>query len=140
MNSRKTSIQDCRIIELNRRATEVGDLVIGQEDSIGFVPKRVYYLYDVPADAERGGHAHIELEQIIVAVSGSFDLELFDGFATRKITMNQPWIGLKLPPGLWRELKSFSGGAVCLVLASAEYDEEDYLRSFDKFSSWKQLT
>lgn len=138
MRSQETTVEDCQVIELDRRVTDVGDLVIGLEITIGFVPRRVYYLYDVPANAERGGHAHKELEQVIVAVSGAFEVLLSDGRNERIVQLNQPNVGLKLPPGLWRELRGFSGGAICLVLASHEYDESDYLRHLNDFEDWKK--
>lgn len=137
MKSKDTQVGNCRVIDIETKATDVGDLVVGHVASIGFVPKRVYYLYDIPANSERGGHAHKNLEQIIVAVAGSFDVEIYDGNTYRTITLNQPRRGLKLPPGLWRELKNFSGGAICLVLASHEYDESDYIRQQRSFIDWK---
>ena len=137
-SAEKTKVIDARLFSLARYDTQVGTLVDyqgNQEEQ--FVPSRAYYLYDIPAEAERGGHAHKQLEQIIVALSGSFDVVLNDGQCQSIVTLNQPTIGLRLPPGLWRELKEFSGGAICLVLASEVYDEDDYIRDYEHFKSWK---
>ena len=105
--------------------------------NIPFEIKRVYYLYDVPNRADRGGHAHKELHQLVVALSGSFDIELFDGYETVKYTLNQPDQGLIIVPGIWRNLNNFSGGGICLVLASREYDEEDYIRNLVDYQNSK---
>ena len=94
---------------------------------------RVYYLYDTPSGAERGGHAHYDLEQLIIAVSGSFDVIIDDGFNSERVTLLRPDEGLLISSMIWRELKNFSGGAVCLVLASNLYSESDYIRSYDEF-------
>ena len=139
MTGESSTVSDAKLISLESHCTEVGDLVVGSQGTgIGFVPKRVYYLYDIPAASERGGHAHKELQQVIVALSGSFEVELNDGWSQSTVTLNQPTKGLSLPPGLWRELKEFSGGAICLVLASSEYDEDDYIRDEEEFLNWKQ--
>jgi len=139
MTGKSSTVSDAQLISLECHSTEVGDLVVGaQGTGIGFVPKRVYYLYDIPAASERGGHAHKELQQVIVALSGSFEIVLNDGWSQSTVTLNQPTKGLSLPPGLWRELKEFSGGAICLVLASSEYDEGDYIRDEEEFLNWKQ--
>lgn len=138
MIGESSTVSDAKLISLECHSTEVGDLVVGSQGTgIGFVPKRVYYLYDIPAASERGGHAHKELQQVIVALSGAFDVVLFDGKHERVIRLNHPNDGLKLPPGLWRELKGFSGGAICLVLASSPYYEEDYIRRIKDFKNWK---
>ena len=102
-----------------------------------FAVKRCYYLYDVPGGEERGGHAHKELQQLIVAASGSFDVILDDGNIKRTISLNRPYYGLLVVPGIWRELNNFSSGSVCLVLASEVYKQEDYIRSYDEFLEWK---
>lgn len=139
MNSgQKTKVDDALIVSLDNHLTEVGSLVVyqGGEEHL-FMPLRTYFLYDVPARAERGGHAHKELRQMLVALSGSFEVILDDGYNQAVVQLNQPTQGLSLPPGLWRELRNFSGGSICLVLASEEYDEDDYIRSYDEFKSWK---
>ena len=140
-NARKSKVSDAQIVSLIKHSTAVGDLVVFQgEEANQFTPSRAYFLYDIPAKAERGGHAHKELEQTIIALSGAFDVVLDDGQTQSITTLNQPTVGLTLPPGLWRELKGFSGGAICLVLASLPYDEEDYIRDFDDFRAWKDQT
>ena len=137
-SAEKTKVGDAQLFSFARHDTEVGSLVVYQGDQEEqFVPSRAYFLYDIPSEAERGGHAHKQLEQIIVALSGSFDIVLNDGQSESIVTLNQPTIGLRLPPGLWRELKGFSGGAICLVLASEAYDEDDYIRSYKDFKLWK---
>ena len=131
---RKTSVYDCSVIEIDKHHHEKGNLsVIENGKTIPFGVKRVYYLYDVPGGESRGGHAHKELQQLIVAVSGSFDVKLDDGKQKRTYTINRPYQGLLIVPGIWRELDNFSSGSVCLVLASTEYSAEDYIREYDKF-------
>jgi hypothetical protein len=100
---------------------------------VPFDVERVYYLYDVPGGAERGGHAHRELQQAIIAVSGSFDVILDDGFDRKKFRLSRSYRALYVAPMVWRELKNFSSGSICLVLASAPFDESDYIRDFDDF-------
>lgn len=104
---------------------------------IPFDIKRIYYLYDVPNAADRGAHGHISLHQLIIAASGSFTINLFDGIDSQTYVLNQPNQGLLIVPGIWRELKGFSGGAICLVLASEQYDELDYIRDINTFLEWK---
>ncbi|MBX3482847.1 FdtA/QdtA family cupin domain-containing protein [Phenylobacterium sp.] len=98
-----------------------------------FEVKRVYYLYDVPSQSTRAGHAHLALHQLLIAVSGSFDVSLHDGSRAERVTLNRPNRGLHVGPMMWRDIDNFSSGAVCLVLASAHYDEADYIREFDRF-------
>ena len=137
---RKTTVYDCSIIEIDKHHHEKGNLsVIENGKTIPFSVKRVYYLYDVPGGESRGGHAHKELKQFIVAVSGSFDVKLDDGFQKRTKTINRPYEGLLVVPGIWRELDNFSSGSVCLVLASTEYSAEDYIREYDKFIEYKNI-
>jgi hypothetical protein len=104
---------------------------------VPFEIKRVYYLYDVPNGEERGGHAHLELQQLIVAASGSFDLVLDDGVDKRVINLNRPFLGVLMPSGIWRELTNFSAGSICLVMASHNYDEGDYIRDYSDYLSYK---
>lgn len=114
-----------------------GNLSVIEKDIIPFDIKRVYYLYDVPSDSTRGGHAHIELQQFLIALSGSFDVVLDDGKSRRVITLNRPFKGLLIPNGIWRELENFSAGAVCLSLVSDVYKEEDYIREYEAFKLFK---
>lgn len=133
-----TSINDVQLIDLRRIKTGVGNLVVYPDDATSdFAVKRIYYLYDIPAGSERGGHAHYELEQIIVAVAGAFEITLDDGREQATYLLHQPHLGLRLPPGLWRTLQNFSGGAVCLVIASERYNEADYIRDYATFKTWK---
>ncbi|MEO8933951.1 MAG: FdtA/QdtA family cupin domain-containing protein [Xanthomarina sp.] len=115
-----------------------GNLAVIENETIPFNFKRVYYLYDVPSDAYRGGHAHIEQQEFLIALSGSFDVILDDGKDRVKVTLNKPDKGLLIPTGIWRELENFSSGSVCLVLASEVYDESDYVRDYDEFVLMKR--
>ena len=110
-----------------------GNLSVIEKDIIPFDIKRVYYLYDIPSDSTRGGHAHVELQQFLIALSGSFDVVLDDGTSRKVITLNRPYKGLLIPNGIWRELENFSAGAVCLSLVSDVYKEEDYIRNYKDF-------
>jgi len=128
------SLNDCRIIELPKIADPRGNLTFIEGDHhVPFDIRRVYYLYDVPGGAERGGHAHKELSQLIVAMSGSFDVLLDDGREKRRFHLNRSYYGLYVCPMIWRELDNFSSGSVCMVLASNRYDEADYYRNYDQF-------
>ena len=114
-----------------------GNLSVVEGDCIPFEIKRVYYLYDVPAGAERGGHAHKNLKQYLIALSGSFDVVLNDGTEQQTVCLNKPFEGLLIHEGIWRELNNFSSGSVCLVIASAVFDEDDYIRDFESFLALK---
>lgn len=134
----KNSVYDCSIIQLNRNTSEKGNLtVVNNSIEIPFDVKRCYYLYDVPGGEARGGHAHKNLYQLIIAASGSFDAKLNDGLVSRTVTLNRPYQGLLVVPGIWRDFYNFSFGSVCLVLASSEYSELDYIRDYDEFIEWK---
>lgn len=125
----------CRIIDLPRIENVLGTLsVVEGGTHIPFEIARIYYLYDVPGGAQRGGHAHKCLQQLMIAMSGSFDVVLDDGVSRRRCHMNRSYYGLYVSNMIWRELDNFSSGAVCLVLASAHYDESDYYRNYDEFS------
>lgn len=134
----KTNIEDVSILEIPRVHDERGLLAVIEGATIPFKIKRVYYLYDVPSDAFRGGHAHKNLQQLIIPLSGSFDVHIKDGEQTKTINLNKPHKGLLIVPGIWREIDNFSSGCVCLVLASAEYDEADYIRDFKEFLIFKK--
>ena len=114
-----------------------GNLAVIEKESIPFEIKRVYYLYDVPTGAYRGAHAHKAQSEFLIALSGSFEVVLDDGFETRRIMLNKPDQGLFIPTMMWRELDNFSSGSVCLVLASDTFDESDYIRDYDTFKLFK---
>lgn len=124
------------IIEIPKIKDVRGNLAVVEKNTIPFEIKRVYYLYDVPSDAYRGGHAHKKLKQFLIALSGSFEVVLDDGKERTRIMLNKPDKGLLIPTGVWRELENFSSGAVCLVLASEEFEEEDYIRDYQEFISY----
>lgn len=135
---RTSRVEDCELIELGKNHHANGNLtVVENEMQVPFDIKRVYYLYDVPGGEERGGHSHKALKQFIVAISGAFDVVIDDGINQRTITLNRPYQGLLIVPGIWRVINNFSSGAVCLALASEHYDEADYVRDYQEF---KQLT
>lgn len=139
MNSRTTLVEDCKLFKLPKIRNRSGNITpIQNLIDIPFEVKRIYYLYDVPSGATRGGHAHKDLQQLIVAGSGSFDVNLSDGKQEKKVTLNTPDVGLLMPKGIWRDLSNFSSGSICLVLASHLYSEEDYIRSFDDFLNYKK--
>ena len=130
----KVKLKECRIIDLPKISDPRGNLTfIEGERHIPFDIQRVYYLYDVPGGAERGGHAHKGLHQLIIAMSGSFDVVLDDGYQKKRFHLNRSYYGLYLCPMIWRELDNFSSGSVCLVLASNLYDEDDYYRNYQQF-------
>lgn len=134
------SLEDCKIIELPKISDPRGNLTfIEGGEHIPFDISRVYYLYDVPGGAERGGHAHKGLSQLIIAMSGSFDVVLDDGKNKKRIHLNRSYQGLYVCPMIWRELDNFSSGSVCMVLASNKYDEDDYYRNYDKFLTGQGL-
>ena|SRR5680860_737980 len=126
MNLNNKTVFDCSVIDISKVHNEAGNItVVENEINIPFNVKRVYYLYDIPGGEARGGHAHYELEQYVIAASGSFDVILDDGKNRKIVTLNRPNLALHIVPGLWRELDNFSSGSICLVLASHIYDEKD---------------
>lgn len=134
----KTTVYDCSMIELDKHHHVKGNItVVENGKTVPFDVKRSYYLYDIPGGESRGGHAHKDLRQLIVAASGCFDVILDDGYVKRTFTLNRPYQGLLVVPGIWRELDDFSSGSVCLVLASMGYDEADYIRDYDVFLKYK---
>ena len=137
---RRNTVFDCSLIELDKHHAEQGNIsIVENSKDIPFDVKRIYYLYDVPGGESRGGHAHKELRQLILAVGGSFDIILDDGEVKRSVTLNKPYIGLLVVPGIWREIVNFSSGATCLVLASHKYDEKDYIRDYNDFINYKKV-
>lgn len=136
---KSSSVYDCTIIELDKHHHEKGNITVVENCvTVPFEVKRSYYLYDVPGGESRGGHAHRELSQLIVAASGSFSVTLDDGKVKRTFLLNRPYQGLYILPGLWRTLDDFSSGSVCLVLASHGYDEKDYIRDYSEFIDYKR--
>ena len=126
----------CKILDLPKVTDVRGNLTFVQPNElIDFHIQRVYYLYDVPAGAERGGHAHKLLSQLLIPVSGSFDVNLYDGKQRQTFTLNKPYQGLFICPMIWRDICNFSSGSVCLVLASRLYEENDYIRSISEFEA-----
>lgn len=134
---KEASVEDIKIIDIPKIEDRRGNLSVIENNVIPFNIKRVYYLYDVPSDAYRGGHAHKNLQQFLIALSGSFDVHLKDGKTEKTITLNKPNKGLLIVPGIWREIDNFSSGSVCLVLASKEFDETDYIRDYKSFELFK---
>jgi dTDP-4-dehydrorhamnose 3,5-epimerase-like enzyme len=115
-----------------------GNLAFIQNDILPFEFKRIYYLFDIPSNAFRGGHSHINQNEVLIALSGSFEVTVNDGFEKKSFLLNKPNVGLYISTGIWRELENFSSGAVCLVLASDVFDEADYIRDFDEFLKSKE--
>jgi len=136
---KKSSVYDCVILPLSKIHNRAGNItVVEGNKNVPFDVQRLYYLYDIPGGEDRGGHAHKELHQLIVAASGSFDVMLDDGINKKVVTLNRPDYGLFVIPGIWRELMEFSSGAICLVLASDIYREEDYLRAYLEYINFKR--
>ena len=133
----KFSVYDCTMIELDKHHSDrKGNISVVQNgDTVPFDVKRVYYLYDVPGGESRGAHAHKECWQMIIAASGALEVYLNDGKDEKVVTLNRPYQGLLVPPGIWAHERAFTTGALCLVLASHDYDEDDYIRDFDRYRS-----
>lgn len=135
------TVFDCSIIHFPKIQNRAGNITPIQNNiETPFAIKRVYYLYDVPSGESRGAHAHKELEQLIIAASGSFDVTIDDGKNKKTVNLNRPNFGLHLKPGMWRELSNFSSGSICLVLASLLYAESDYIRGYDDFLDFKKVS
>lgn len=134
---RKLTVYDCSVIELPRYHFEAGNLsVVENMKNLPFEIKRVFYIYDIPGGEDRGAHAHKECHQLLIAASGSFEIEMDDGINKRTVSLNRPYFGLHIPPGIWAAEKSFSSGAIALVLTSHLYDEEDYIREYEIFKEY----
>ena len=132
------TIEQCRVMDIPKISDPRGNLAVIEGNTLPFEIKRVYYLFDVPSDAYRGGHAHKDQLECLIAVSGSFEVVLDDGTSKKRIMLNKPNKGLLIPTGIWRELENFSSGAVCVVLASDRFLETDYLRDYDEFLAFKR--
>jgi hypothetical protein len=130
----RPTVFDCSLIELPKIQNRAGNITpIHSQVDMPFDIKRVFYLYDIPGGESRGAHAHKECHQFLIAASGSFDVMLDDGHNKRIVTLNRPFYGLHIPPGIWASEGNFSSGAICLVLASHLYQEEDYIRGYQEF-------
>lgn len=135
---KKMTVFDCSIIELPRHINRAGNISIAENNiNLPFEVKRIFYIYDIPGGEERGAHAHKQCHQFLVAASGSFQIEMDDGINKRTVTLDRPYYGLHLPPGVWAAEKGFSSGAVCLVLTSEVYKEEDYIREYQRYKQYK---
>lgn len=135
----KNSIYDCVVLPLTKIHNRAGNItIIESQKHINFDVKRIYYLYDIPSGENRGGHAHKELYQLVIAASGSFTIVLDDGVNKKIVTLNRPDYGLIIVPGIWRDLLDFSSGAICLVLASHKFSESDYIRNHREFIDYKK--
>jgi hypothetical protein len=138
MNKTNYSVFDCNIIHFPKIYNRAGNITAIQNGiEVPFNVQRVYYLYDVPGGESRGAHAHYDLEQVIIAASGSFDVTLDDGRNKKTVQLNRPYYGLHLKSGMWRDLSNFSSGAICLVIASDIYKESDYIRDYQAFIDFK---
>lgn len=136
--SKQTTVHDCKVIDIRRYTDTRGYLSVVENGlDIPFEIKRVYYLYMVP-EVARGAHAHKELQQLLIATSGSVEVIMDDGKEKKSFMLDKPWKGLLIPAGLWRDLENFSGGAVLLCLASEKYDPEDYIRDYNEFLNYKK--
>jgi hypothetical protein len=133
------TVYDCSIIEMPRIENEAGNITpIQGIENLPFEVKRVFYLYDIPGGEARGAHAHKKCHQFLIAASGSFEIALDDGKNKRTITLNRPYYGLHIPPGIWAAEQGFSSGSICLALTSHKYDEADYIRGYDEFLEYKK--
>lgn len=133
-----TTIRDVKLLEIPIVEDIRGNLAFIQEEVLPFKFKRVYYLFDVPSNSFRGGHSHSNQSEVLIALSGSFEVVLNDGTEKKSVLLNKPNVGLLIPTGIWRELQNFSSGSVCLVFASDVFEEADYIRDFDEFLESKK--
>ena len=131
-------IENIKIFDIPKITDPRGNLSVVEEGFLPYVVKRVYYLYDVPSGAYRGGHAHKEQQEFLIALSGSFEVILNDGENKKSFVLNKPNSGLLIPTGIWRELENFSSGSVCLVLSSGKFLESDYIREYEDFQLFKR--
>lgn len=135
----KSSVFGCQLIHLKKLGDRNGHITpVENYFDIPFEIKRVFYLYDIPGGESRGAHAHIQCHQFIIAASGAFEVMLDDGSVKRQVLLNRPYLGLHVPPGIWASEENFSAGGICLVLASEEYSENDYIRDYSEFLKMKK--
>ena len=133
------NIFNCNLVELQKIKNRAGNLsVVENSGSMPFDIKRVYYIYDVPGGSDRGGHAHKELEQYVIAVSGAFDIQLDDGKNKKTVRLDRPYLALHIKKGIWRETRNFTSGAICMVIASHKYDYSDYIHDYDNFIKYRE--
>ena len=136
----KTSVYDCSVLKLPQQPSRVGNIwFVESTIDLPFEIKRVFYIYDILSGEIRGVHAHKECQELIIAASGNFEIEMKDGLLSRKVTLNRPGSGLLIPAGIWVTVHEFSSGAICLVLTSEEYKEEDYIREYNSFLDFKKV-
>lgn len=139
MDARRTNIDDCRIIDLRKMQDPRGNLTpIESLIDVPFEIKRIFYLYDVPGGESRGAHAHKVDNQFLIAANGAFEVFVDDGVNHKVVTLNRPYFGLLVPPGIWAAEQEFSSGSVCLVLTDAKYDAADYIRDYEEFLEYKK--
>lgn len=132
------TIYNCSVIELSKIHNPAGNITVVENlKNIPFDVKRIFYIYDIPGGEDRGAHSHKECNQFIIAASGAFEVELNDGVNKKTISLNRPYFGLHIPPGIWAAEKAFSSGSVCLVLTSHKYDETDYIRDYEEYIKWR---
>ncbi len=137
--NRKPTVYDCSVIELPKITNSRGNITpIHEYVDIPFKIERVFYIYDIPGGEDRGAHAHKACHQFLIAASGSFEIVLNDGKNKRTVTLNRPYFGLHIPPGIWAAEQGFSSGSICLVLTSHKYDEKDYIRNYNEFLKYKE--
>jgi hypothetical protein len=138
VSTKNYTIFDCSIIHFPKIHNRAGNITpLENNRDIPFDIQRIYYLYDIPGGESRGAHAHKSLQQVIVAASGSFDVTIDDGRNKKTVHLSRPYFGLHLFPGMWRDISNFSSGAICLVLASAHYNENDYIRDYSTFLDYR---
>ena len=134
MNYKIAQINDCELLNLPKIQAISGNITsLNNGGDAPFDVKRVFFIYDIPSGEDRGAHAHKDCHQLLIAITGSFEVEVFDGIERTRFFLNQPNIGLHIPPGIWASEINFSGSGICLVLASHEYDEDDYIREYDEY-------
>lgn len=131
---KKATVFDCSLVHFPRIQNRAGNITAVENNiEVPFAVKRIYYLYDIPGGEDRGAHAHYRLEQLVIAASGSFDITIDDGRNKRTVSLNRPYYGLHILPGLWRDINNFSSGAILMVLASEVYQPEDYIRTYEEY-------